>query len=46
MFETPVEECEAAGRPLRVKVIDLGMATQYDIKKVSKQGRGPGSGSA
>ncbi|GLC43239.1 hypothetical protein PLESTB_001495300 [Pleodorina starrii] len=33
MFTSPVEECEAAGRPLRVKVIDLGMAMIYDPKK-------------
>ncbi|KXZ55337.1 hypothetical protein GPECTOR_3g469 [Gonium pectorale] len=33
MFAAPVEVMEAEARPLRVKVIDLGMAALYDPKK-------------
>lgn len=30
MFQRPVDECQARGRALRVKLIDLGMAAVYD----------------
>ncbi|GIL50880.1 hypothetical protein Vafri_6841 [Volvox africanus] len=33
LFVRPVEECEAEGKPLRIKVIDLGMAALYDPQK-------------
>ncbi|EFJ40791.1 hypothetical protein VOLCADRAFT_119868 [Volvox carteri f. nagariensis] len=33
MFVNAVEECEALGRPLRVKVIDMGMAALYNPEK-------------
>ena len=38
MFTAPVNDCEAAGAPLRVKVIDLGMSAQFDPKKVMHLG--------
>ncbi|KAG2496223.1 hypothetical protein HYH03_005821 [Edaphochlamys debaryana] len=33
MFVTPVEECEAAERPLKIKIIDLGLSAKLDPKK-------------
>ncbi|KAG2496244.1 hypothetical protein HYH03_005842 [Edaphochlamys debaryana] len=33
MFTAPVEESEAAGKPLRIKIIDLGMSAQYNESK-------------
>ncbi|GIM05005.1 hypothetical protein Vretimale_9477 [Volvox reticuliferus] len=33
LFVRPVEEYEAEGKPLRIKVIDLGMATLYNPQK-------------
>ncbi|KAG2489465.1 hypothetical protein HYH03_012101 [Edaphochlamys debaryana] len=33
MFTMPVEKAEAEGKPLRIKIIDLGMSAQYDAKK-------------
>ncbi|KAG2444812.1 hypothetical protein HXX76_001554 [Chlamydomonas incerta] len=40
MFTAPVDDCEAAGMPLRVKVIDLGMSAQYDPKKLVREATG------
>ncbi|KAG2488174.1 hypothetical protein HYH03_013316 [Edaphochlamys debaryana] len=40
MFESPVEECEEQGRPLRIKVIDMGMSTQYDPNKPIREATG------
>ncbi|KAG2448619.1 hypothetical protein HYH02_006508 [Chlamydomonas schloesseri] len=40
MFTQPVGDCEAAGMPLRVKVIDLGMSAQFDPKKLVREATG------
>ncbi|PNW88566.1 hypothetical protein CHLRE_01g034900v5 [Chlamydomonas reinhardtii] len=40
MFTAPVNDCEAAGAPLRVKVIDLGMSAQFDPKKLVREATG------
>ena len=44
MFTHPVEAFEAEGKPLRVKVIDMGMSALFDPNKVGivLRGRSPG----